>query len=175
MAVATSRKEPLGKSMKVLRPMTKISRISQLSSTSENVKVVIRVRPLVATEVKDSGTTFALAIKDGCSITAKMKDAEEKNFIFDHVFEPSVKQRVFFESIMRAPLEKFVSGINACIFCCKATMFTSLILIFITDGQTGSGKTWTMLGSADSDESLGITVTCVRACVSMCVHARVNA
>lgn len=54
----------------------------------------------------------------GTTVIAHVKD-DEKKFDFDEVYDSEVDQKPFYDSIMPKPLEKFLSGINVCVFCCE--------------------------------------------------------
>ena len=78
----------------------------------------MRVRPAVAREMSTSGSVIAVEVHGDNTAVAHFKD-EEKRFAFDKVFDPSTSQSNLFASVMSLPLQKFVTGINICIFCCK--------------------------------------------------------
>lgn len=150
--LAPASRSPLHKSLSVLRPPTKVSRITVLSSSTENIQVAVRVRPVVSKEQTTDGTSKTLRV-EGTTIYARIKDEEEKTFAFDTVLGQTATQAAVFSSIMTRPIEKFVSGINVCIFCY---------------GQTGSGKTWTMLGGPGSDDSLGLAPRAITSVFAFC-------
>ena len=111
------------------------------SQGGENVKVVVRVRPLNSNETKEG---FRMITKvntiDG---TIKVEipkrdpsnmDTPAKIFTFDTVFAPDVKQVDVYNRVARPIVSNVLEGYNGTIF---------------AYGQTGTGKTHTMEGARD--------------------------
>jgi hypothetical protein len=102
----------------------------------ENIRVVVRFRPLNQREQKDlQDKDFSLnidqnTIQIGRTSTERGRK-ETHNFTFDNVFEQDVPQKVIFEKIARNAIEWVSEGYNATIF---------------AYGPTGTGKTFTMFG-----------------------------
>jgi hypothetical protein len=102
------------------------------SGGNGNIRVVVRVRPLVPSEVARGEGAVLRAAHDGRTldaVTARIGDKETlRRFEFDVVAGPHIAQAAFFEAsgiprLMDAALE----GINVSVF---------------AYGQTGSGKTY---------------------------------
>eukprot|EP01060_Flectonema_neradi_P016104 TRINITY_DN226_c0_g4_i1.p1 TRINITY_DN226_c0_g4~~TRINITY_DN226_c0_g4_i1.p1 ORF type:complete len:976 (+),score=153.21 TRINITY_DN226_c0_g4_i1:43-2970(+) len=91
-------------------------------SSSERLRAIVRVRPLIARE----GKMKCLDVKDGSNIVFK-----EGRYSFDRVYSENESQSAIYREAIAPIVESWVSGYNACVF---------------AYGQTGSGKTFTMLG-----------------------------
>uniref|UniRef100_A0A182JAG6 Uncharacterized protein n=1 Tax=Anopheles atroparvus TaxID=41427 RepID=A0A182JAG6_ANOAO len=95
---------------------------------SDNVKVSIKVRPLIKRE-KDGKLTSQWRIRGN---TIEPIDACSNDpFVFDHIFDETVSTRELFDSVCRPVILSALNGINGTIF---------------AYGQTSSGKTYTMIG-----------------------------
>ncbi len=116
--------------------------LEELSGTSQNVMVVVRIRPLNKRETQEYKSLNCITIQSDHELSI-YKDSEPKNdpltrdkqnkkqFTFDYVFgEGSTQEQVYTQtgSIL---LKKCITGLNGCVF---------------AYGQTGSGKTYTMEG-----------------------------
>uniref|UniRef100_A0A182SY47 Kinesin motor domain-containing protein n=1 Tax=Anopheles maculatus TaxID=74869 RepID=A0A182SY47_9DIPT len=95
---------------------------------SDNVKVSIKVRPLIKRE-KDSKLTSQWRIRDN---TIASIDGNGDPFVFDHIFDETVSTRQLFDTVCRPVILSALNGINGTIF---------------AYGQTSSGKTYTMIGN----------------------------
>uniref|UniRef100_A0A182NJ19 Kinesin motor domain-containing protein n=1 Tax=Anopheles dirus TaxID=7168 RepID=A0A182NJ19_9DIPT len=95
---------------------------------SDNVKVSIKVRPLIKRE-KDSKLTPQWRIRDNTIISC---DGNGDPFVFDHIFDETVSTRQLFDTVCRPIILSALNGINGTIF---------------AYGQTSSGKTYTMIGN----------------------------
>uniref|UniRef100_A0A182YFI4 Uncharacterized protein n=1 Tax=Anopheles stephensi TaxID=30069 RepID=A0A182YFI4_ANOST len=95
---------------------------------SDNVKVSIKVRPLIKRE-KDSKLTSQWRIRDNTIATI---DGNGDPFVFDHIFDETVSTRELFDTVCRPVILSALNGINGTIF---------------AYGQTSSGKTYTMIGN----------------------------
>ncbi|XP_039288788.1 kinesin-like protein KIF3A [Nilaparvata lugens] len=111
----------------------------------ENVRVVIRVRPLsfkeqecgyanITTVNSYSGQIFVRNPQAGPSDTPR-------TFVFDTVFDIDSKQLDVYNVTARPIVEKVLAGYNGTIF---------------AYGQTGTGKTYTMEGNRSEPEEKGI-------------------
>jgi kinesin family protein 3/17 len=112
----------------------------------ENVRVVVRVRPLNS---KEAGQGF----RSICSVnpidgTVRVElpqkdqaDSPAKVFTFDNVFPPEVKQVDVYNRVARHIVNNVLEGYNGTIF---------------AYGQTGTGKTFTMEGDRSVPELKGI-------------------
>uniref|UniRef100_A0A182QAB4 Kinesin motor domain-containing protein n=1 Tax=Anopheles farauti TaxID=69004 RepID=A0A182QAB4_9DIPT len=95
---------------------------------SDNVKVSIKVRPLIKRE-KDSKLTPQWRIRENTIISC---DGNGDPFVFDHIFDETVSTRQLFDTVCRPIILSALNGINGTIF---------------AYGQTSSGKTYTMIGN----------------------------
>jgi kinesin family protein C1 len=110
-------------------------------SCEGNIRVYVRVRPPLPTEVATDIPTAAITFPDKrdhreivlTSTTATATGTERTDtalFSFDRVFEPRASQSEVFEDVGQL-VQSVTDGYNCTIF---------------SYGQTGSGKTWTMEG-----------------------------
>ncbi|GFS19591.1 kinesin-like protein KIF27 [Elysia marginata] len=111
------------------------------SSTQEvNVKVAVRVRPLLTKE-KLSGEQ--LCVRTGSS-SNQLVLGSDRSFTFDHTFFSSVQQEEVYKRCVEPLVHTLFDGYNATVF---------------AYGQTGSGKTYT-IGGGDitslTEEEYGI-------------------
>uniref|UniRef100_A0A182WC17 Kinesin motor domain-containing protein n=1 Tax=Anopheles minimus TaxID=112268 RepID=A0A182WC17_9DIPT len=95
---------------------------------SDNVKVSIKVRPLIKRE-KDSKLASQWRIRDN---TIASIDGNGDPYVFDHIFDETVSTRQLFDTVCRPVILSAINGINGTIF---------------AYGQTSSGKTYTMIGN----------------------------
>jgi len=93
----------------------------------ENIKVVVRVRDLIARE-RDQPKAFG--VFDATDIVQKNTN---KSWTFDRVYSPVEDNRAVYVDTCSQMIESTISGFNATIF---------------AYGQTSSGKTHTMYGSS---------------------------
>ena len=101
-----------------------------MSSTSCNVFVVCRFRPLSAQETAaGADEEFKLDIR-GSEVTIHGCDGDNK-WTLDEVFDTDSQQRDIYEHVARKTIAEVTDGFNGTI---------------IAYGQTGSGKTFTMMG-----------------------------
>lgn len=99
-----------------------------------NVRVAVRVRPLLSYEEKAGhGSNLMQINTDSNQISIFQNDNNtKKNFQFDKILDDKFSQQEIFEELqIPALISKVVSGYHATIF---------------AYGQTGSGKTYTMEG-----------------------------
>nr|AKS36881.1 KIF3A-like protein [Schmidtea mediterranea] len=112
---------------------------------SDNVKVVMRCRPLNEKELKQGCVIAAQVNELNGSITITNPKASvddpPKQFTFDYVFGPNSKQVDVYNKVARPIVDSVLSGYNGTIF---------------AYGQTGTGKTFTMEGKRDVPELRGI-------------------
>ncbi|RHZ77393.1 hypothetical protein Glove_180g75 [Diversispora epigaea] len=116
-------------------------------SESTSVKVVLRIRPLTAEDLKKLPSRFQKNILSLSSFSPNQVtvQAEKKlNFTFDHVFGTETLQKEIYDHSIKNVVDKFLEGFNVTI---------------LAYGQTSSGKTHTM-GTSDNlslpTESRGI-------------------
>ncbi|XP_046644917.1 kinesin-like protein KIF3A [Daphnia pulicaria] len=122
------------------------------SSISENVKVVVRVRPLSETE-KTAGyktvvkvdsvnnTIILRAQNNGANGTGQSYNDVDRSFVFDSVFGQESSQMEVYNHAARPLVQNVLEGYNGTIF---------------AYGQTGTGKTFTMEGNPQAPELRGI-------------------
>eukprot|EP00759_Apiculatamorpha_spiralis_P043125 PhF_6_TR40740/c0_g1_i2/m.61322 len=131
-------------------PVTTIRRrISVAKTSTENVKVMCRVRPFNERELAlGKGLRPVIAIQNNSVILLDHTTdyTEREKFDFDGAFwsvneemadpeqRPFATQEVLFDAIGRPTLEHAWAGYHACLF---------------AYGQTGAGKTYTMMGSQE--------------------------
>ncbi|VDK86471.1 unnamed protein product [Litomosoides sigmodontis] len=124
---------------------------------SEAVKVIIRCRPLSASEISDGHqrvfyfwylVSFNSSIVDiqtnrGVIELHNPKEPNEpsKVFTFDSVYDPQSKQLDLYDETFRHLVDSVLEGFNGTIF---------------AYGQTGTGKTFTMEGVPDDPELRGV-------------------
>lgn len=111
----------------------------------ENVRVVIRIRPLNESE-KSFGyreITSVDRVNNTVSVINPKSGSEElpKTFTFDSVFGTESTQLDVYNETARPIVEKVLAGYNGTIF---------------AYGQTGTGKTYTMEGNNSKPELRGI-------------------
>lgn len=115
-----------------------------MDSKDESIKVAVRVRPLVSSEI-DRGCHNVLSKTSNASQILLKSSTTKQNemFTFNFVFDASDSQEVFYINAIEPILHKLFEGYNVTIF---------------AYGQTGSGKTHTM-GTAyngNTDEQTGV-------------------
>lgn len=111
----------------------------------ENVRVVIRVRPLNTDELSAGHKTIVFTDRVTNTVSVfnpKAKNEElPKTFTFDIIFGSDSTQVDVYNETARPIVEKVLAGYNGTIF---------------AYGQTGTGKTHTMEGRSDKPELRGI-------------------
>ncbi|XP_011204449.3 kinesin-like protein KIF3A [Bactrocera dorsalis] len=110
----------------------------------ENVRVVVRVRPMEKSELNSGATNVIQVDKINRAITAVKPNAPNeppKTYYFDNVFSSDSNQLDLYVDTARPIVEKVLEGYNGTIF---------------AYGQTGTGKTYTMSGNPDSPQTKGI-------------------
>jgi len=116
-----------------------------MSKPDETVKVVVRIRPLFGTEIRDGNLVAATAYADRGQISVKNPKADDseppKDFFFDAVFDDKVTQKHIYDVCASSVVDSVLNGYNGTIF---------------AYGQTGAGKTHTMEGKSDPKELRGI-------------------
>ena len=106
-----------------------------MSKDSENIKCIVRCRPLNEKE-KGLGTKCITISPDSKVVIVESKTDKllSGKYIMDRVFSEDVTQEEIFREIGEPIIQSFLSGYNCTIFCY---------------GQTGAGKTHTMMGPLD--------------------------
>ncbi|ESN92261.1 hypothetical protein HELRODRAFT_103862 [Helobdella robusta] len=117
-----------------------------MTDQNDNVKVIVRCRPLNETE-KSSNCKVVVHVDETLgTITVSIPNGDKqidipKNFTFDTVFAPDCKQVDVYNVVARPIVECVLEGYNGTIF---------------AYGQTGTGKTFTMEGVRSVPELRGI-------------------
>lgn len=109
-----------------------------------NVRVAVRVRPLLGNEPNEESNEFGAVKcdKHASFVTLQRSDPKKGNaaFNFDKVFDDTTTNKDVFDDVSDL-IQSALDGYQVCIF---------------SYGQTGSGKTHTMQGSLDNEEMRGI-------------------
>ncbi|CAD5114844.1 DgyrCDS3880 [Dimorphilus gyrociliatus] len=112
---------------------------------SDNVRVIVRCRPLNSTEISNGNqmTVKIDSVRGALILTNPAAAASEppKTFTFDTVFGPDCKQVDVYNTCARPIVDSVIEGYNGTIF---------------AYGQTGTGKTFTMEGIRTVPEKRGI-------------------
>ncbi|KAH8349921.1 hypothetical protein KR084_009201 [Drosophila pseudotakahashii] len=117
----------------------------QLDDEIENVRVVVRTRPMDKNEVS-AGALISISVdKLNRAITVMKPNATAneppKTYYFDNVFDGGSNQMDLYVDTARPIVDKVLEGYNGTI---------------LAYGQTGTGKTYTMSGNPDSPQTKGI-------------------
>lgn len=102
------------------------------ASSSECVRVVIRIRPL---NEREQNTVPCLEVGDGGRNIIVNDQGNSRKFTFDSIFPIDGKQEDVFRNVAKPIIDSCLAGYNGTIF---------------AYGQTGSGKTFTMQGPEES-------------------------
>ncbi|KAH8270326.1 hypothetical protein KR018_008024 [Drosophila ironensis] len=118
---------------------------SQLDDEIENVRVVVRCRPMDKNELS-AGALGALSVDKMHRAITVMKPSATANeppktYYFDNVFDGASNQLDLYVDTARPIVDKVLEGYNGTI---------------LAYGQTGTGKTYTMSGNPDSPQTKGI-------------------
>lgn len=111
---------------------------------AETVKVVVRCRPLSATEIAAGHQSIVNMQTDrGVVELRNPKEPQEpsKTFTFDAIYDASSKQIDLYDETFRELVDSVLNGFNGTIF---------------AYGQTGTGKTFTMEGVRDDVDLRGV-------------------
>lgn len=111
----------------------------------ENVRVVVRTRPMDRNEIMSGSLSVIKVDKLKRAITVVKPNATSneppKTYYFDNVFDGESNQLDLYVDTARPIVEKVLEGYNGTI---------------LAYGQTGTGKTYTMSGNAESPQTKGI-------------------
>ncbi|XP_024083610.1 kinesin-like protein KIF3A isoform X2 [Cimex lectularius] len=111
----------------------------------ENVRVVVRVRPLNRKEIESGFSSIVTVNRINGSISVKHPQGGPQDlpkvFTYDIVFDTDSKQMDVYNETARPIVEKVLAGYNGTIF---------------AYGQTGTGKTFTMEGVNTEPELRGV-------------------
>jgi hypothetical protein len=112
---------------------------------ASKVKVLVRIRPFVGSEVGNE--KCVLQLDEGNSGNLFLQDPRRPEgalqFSFDHCYPSSAKQEDIFKQEIESSLQSLFKGLNTTIFC---------------TGMTGAGKTHTMQGTKDDPGIIPRTV-----------------
>jgi hypothetical protein len=112
----------------------------------DNVKVVIRIRPLNDREVHEGSRRCLVAQVERSAITLEAKP-KPKTFTYDFVADEDISQDEIFQVVGKPITTSCLSGYNGTVF---------------AYGQTGAGKTHTIIGPEDSmSEERGLLPRCI--------------
>ena len=107
------------------------------SSATDNIKVLVRVRPFDGCSQQQQQKKCVFADDDASVIDLKGKtNNAQGTFKFDFVRDEQATQESIFHTIGESVVEKFLEGFHGCV---------------IAYGQTGAGKTYTMQGCGEED------------------------
>ncbi|ALC43091.1 Klp64D [Drosophila busckii] len=116
-----------------------------LDDEIENVRVVVRCRPMDKTELSNGALSAIQVDKINRAISVVKPNATAneppKTYYFDNVFDGDSNQLDLYVDTARPIVDKVLEGYNGTI---------------LAYGQTGTGKTYTMSGNADSPQTKGI-------------------
>eukprot|EP00118_Oscarella_pearsei_P000713 m.5620 g.5620 ORF g.5620 m.5620 type:complete len:1042 (+) comp13653_c0_seq1:66-3191(+) len=104
------------------------------NSQEKNIQVVVRCRPLNASEKKQHAPSVVSCVpekREVCLSHQVLEKETTKTFTFDRVFGPQSEQIDVYKSVMSPILDEVLQGYNCTVF---------------AYGQTGTGKTFTMEG-----------------------------
>ena len=104
-----------------------INNVSNDKKTSENIKVIVRIRPKIEREYDQN--TNSIYCEDNAIFIQRKK--EKKQFTFDYVASEETSQSEIFSQCGKEICDSVLEGYNGTIF---------------VYGQTGAGKTYTLLG-----------------------------
>ena len=114
---------------------------SSTSSATDNIKVLVRVRPFDGCSQQQQQKKCVFADDDASVIDLKGKtNNAQGTFKFDFVRDEQATQESIFHTIGESVVEKFLEGFHGCV---------------IAYGQTGAGKTYTcLLYTSDAADEL---------------------
>mmetsp|Transcript_571 Transcript_571/g.870 ORF Transcript_571/g.870 Transcript_571/m.870 type:complete len:1572 (+) Transcript_571:427-5142(+) len=101
-----------------------------MSESLDNVRVVVRVRPLSERELLEGAARKCVTVQQNSSLVLDIKP-EPKRFTYDYVADETTTQQELFEVVGKPISNSCLTGYNGTIF---------------AYGQTGAGKTFTIQG-----------------------------
>ena len=115
---------------------------------SDNVKVVVRCRPMNGLEKDRKEIAIVTVNKEANSLSLYQSTDDgnwtqdaPRNFTFDHTYGPSTDQIEVFNTCAKPIVNDVLEGFNGTLF---------------AYGQTGTGKTYTMEGNVNDNDLKGI-------------------
>mgnify|MGYP003887095805 FL=1 len=127
---------------------------------SATVKVVVRVRPANAIEMKASSPPVVQVQSQDNSVTVVKgsgKTQQRNVFKFDHVFGTYATQKDIFDQTLAPIVDDVLSGVESTVF---------------AYGQTGTGKTYTMEGHINDEDQKGVIPRAVEAIFRKLQHKK---
>ncbi|KAH9599395.1 Kinesin motor domain [Trypanosoma melophagium] len=115
------------------------------SSAAENIKVLVRCRPLNEKERTQGYKSCVDVDLTEHTVTVKSLVGEPDRWTFDAVINNTFSQKDIFTQFIMPLVDSVLDGFNATVF---------------AYGQSGSGKTHTMTGKLDDEELQGIIPRC---------------
>ncbi|KAI5643599.1 kinesin motor domain-containing protein [Phthorimaea operculella] len=110
---------------------------------SDNIKVVVKVRPLISREIEDK-SSYRWRVKNNTLWQLDQNGREtDVCFTFDKVYDKETKTQEVYNDIAKPIVEAALAGFNGTIF---------------AYGQTSSGKTYTMTGTEESPGIIPLAV-----------------
>ncbi|XP_014298603.1 kinesin-related protein 4 isoform X2 [Microplitis demolitor] len=111
---------------------------------SDNIKVAIKVRPLIKRE-KDDRLVEQWITENNCiqQIDPESNRRADARFHFDYIFGTEANNQDVFDQTVKPIVQAAMNGFNGTIF---------------AYGQTGSGKTYTMMGNKEERGVIPLTV-----------------
>jgi hypothetical protein len=101
-------------------------------NSKDNVKVMIRIRPLNDREKNNGGSKKCVTVDNETTVTIEAKP-DIKSFNYDFVGDENIEQETIFNKFAKPIADACLEGYNGSIF---------------AYGQTGAGKTFTIQGPA---------------------------
>jgi len=120
-----------------------VNQLAGKKEKGENVKVVVRCRPLNSVEREANDAVIVHMDPKLGSIRVQQPDSQDnfKTFTFDSVYPPGTTQKFIFDDCCKPIIDSVLNGYNGTLFCY---------------GQTGTGKTFTMEGVVDDEPLRGM-------------------
>jgi len=139
---------------KLIFAMSMESESSRPKSLMSNIRVAVRVRPLLPNEkavnakpiVKVLDSKLVILMDPGNTASddfLRLNKSKEKRWAFDLAFDETADQRTVYDQATKGIIDGVCQGINACVF---------------TYGATGAGKTFTMLGNHSEPGIMSLTL-----------------
>ena len=94
--------------------------------SDDSVRVAVRIRPLIETEIERGCQTCLKVVPDVPQIVI---DNRDKSFTFNYVFSPAISQEDFYNTSVKDMVKNIFEGYN---------------VNLLAYGRTGSGKTYSM-------------------------------
>ncbi|XP_029043821.2 chromosome-associated kinesin KIF4-like [Osmia bicornis bicornis] len=109
-----------------------------MTMSDDTVRVAVRIRPLIETEIERGCQTCLEVVPDEPQIVIRNTD---KSFTFNYVFPPTIGQEDFYNTAVKDMVKNIFEGYNVTI---------------LAYGQTGSGKTHSMGTNYSGADNSGV-------------------